>query len=309
MANCLVFGGLGFIGDHLVQRLLHDGDEVKVFDIMPYDPKGSDLEITPTIITGDFLDHETVSTAMADVDYIFHYITVTNPGISVQDPSKEIKNLKGTLNILKAATENNIKKIIYPSSGGTIYGSLESLPIPEHNRLQPTTPYAITKVMIEHLLGFYFEQYGLDYSVLRISNPYGPGQKQETGQGVIASFFDQMLRSEPPIIYGDGSNVRDYIYISDVIEANILAMNTRSKTKTFNVGSGQGVSLDRLLELISEIVGKKIAAQYNDAQKHDIAKIYLDISLIHKTLDWEVKIDLKTGLEKTWAWFNRSIEK
>jgi UDP-glucose 4-epimerase len=306
MANCLVFGGHGFIGTHLVARLLSDGHDVKTFDIstkkQQLPPVEPEVDNNPEIITGDFLEYDAVNTAMKNIDYVFHYITLTYPKTSINDPSKETKNLMGTVNILEAAKENEIKKIIYPSSGGTIYGSPEELPVPETHPLRPTTPYAITKTTVESLLGFYHEQYDLGYTVLRISNPFGPGQNSNSGFGVIAVFFDKIKNSHAPVIYGDGSNIRDYIFISDVIEANVLAISSAPDDKVFNVGSGVGFSLIQLIELMSEVTGIEVSPRFEPAGKHYISQVYLDITRIREKLGWEPKIGLKTGLEKMWSW-------
>ncbi|WP_455392801.1 NAD-dependent epimerase/dehydratase family protein [[Eubacterium] cellulosolvens] len=305
MAKCIVFGGHGFIGNHLVMRLLRAGHELKVFDIAAGELDFGSNDNLPIQITGDFLDYDAVNNAMKGMDYAFHYISVTLPWTSISEPIKEAKNLNGTLNILESAVENNITKLIYPSSGGTIYGEPEQLPVPEGHPLRPIIPYAITKATIENLMEFYYNQFGLDYTVLRISNPYGPGQRPKTGFGVIPTFYEEIKNDKPPVIFGDGTNQRDYLYISDVLEANIMAMGTQHKSRIYNVGSGVGVSLNQLVELMSKVTGKDVKPQYTAARKQDISKVYLDTTLIKQELGWHPQVDLETGLRKMWEWINK----
>jgi UDP-glucose 4-epimerase len=221
ITKSLVLGGAGFIGSHLVESLLKKGHHVTVFDKIGIKTDNlknviSDIEL----IEGDFLDEHYLEILPKNMDYIFHLISTTIPATSNLNPVYDVQsNLAPSVKLIEESVKNKIKKFIFISSGGTIYGIPEKTPIPESHEKKPINSYAITKLGVEKFLHLYSHLSGLDYTVLRMSNPYGPRQPYDKGQGVIAVFIHKILSGEPLEIWGDGSQIRDYMYISDAIQA------------------------------------------------------------------------------------------
>jgi UDP-glucose 4-epimerase len=304
LTNAIIFGGNGFIGSHLAERLVHEGYEVKIFDSFKSGTSNIESIINDIeLIRGDFLNKEDLSRALKNIDYVFHYISTTNPVTAVKNPVLDIEsNIIGSIRLFQLAVENNIKKIIFPSSGGTIYGEVQENRIKEINPLNPVNPYAISKLTIEKYLHYYKHSYGLDYIVLRYSNPYGERQNPLGNQGVIPIFLNKIKNNERPVIYGDGSAIRDYIYINDAIDATMAVLNSNTEETIFNVGSGQETSLNQLINIISEVTGRSIEPLYVTNSGIYLSKIVLDISRIRKETGWHPKTDIKEGIQKTWDW-------
>lgn len=304
MTTCLIFGGNGFIGSHLVEGLVKEGYDVRVFDNFKSGMMNLDTMIDKIeIIKGDFFNETDVYNALKDVDYVFHYISTTIPATSTKDPIYDIEsNIIGSVKMFQNAVKNNIKKIIFPSSGGTIYGEITDIRIRETDPVNPVNPYAISKLAIEKYLYYFNYAYGLDYTIFRYSNPYGEGQNPLGSQGVIPIFLNKIKHGEQPVIYGDGNMIRDYIYIKDAVDATITTLEKKTNEKIFNVGSGEGTSLNELIDIISQVVGEKIIPKYVKQPSHYIQKIVLDISRIEKEVGWTPTTNLEEGIRKTWQW-------
>ncbi len=305
MKSCIIFGGNGFLGSHLAANLVSKDVAVKVFDI---DSKPSSF-LMPLInkinyIPGDFLNTSDYEPHLEGVDSVFHYISTTSPKTSSKNPIYDIEtNLMGSIQLLKSCVKKKVIKVIYPSSGGTIYGLNPALPSSEQSPADPPNPYAITKFAVENYLKLFYHDYGLDYLVLRYSNPYGEGQNLLKEQGVVASFLEKLYQQQLPVILGDGTSVRDYIYIDDAIEATVRLSLKNTRDKIFNIGSGTGVSLNELYATILTVTGKKITPQYIKSKAHVyVPKIFLDISRVTHELDWKPGVSLAQGLRKTWNW-------
>ena len=297
--NCIVFGGNGFIGSHLVDKLLSEGHYVRVFD------KNNELFREPNIKVdynlGDFDDDMQVAKSLQGIDYVFHLISFTTPSTSNQNPSYDIqKNVLLSINLFNECLKQNIKKIIFVSSGGTVYGEPIILPVSEDHSTNPISSYGVTKLMIEKYLYLYHKCYGLNYSIIRPSNPYGERQNPNGTQGVVPIFLNKILNNNKIKIWGDGGIIRDYIYIEDLVNAINLIAFSHSQIKIFNVGSGKGTSLNHLINNINNITGLKINVEYDHQRNYDIPKIYLDITCIKKHLDWQPKIVAEEGLLRTW---------
>lgn len=304
MKTCIIFGGNGFIGSHLAEGLVHEGYEVKVFDTFQSGTanlKGiiNDIEL----IKGDFLIENDVNKALEDVDYLFHYISTTNPVTAARNPIYDIEsNIIGSFKLFQNAVEKNIEKIIFPSSGGTIYGDTTGKPIKETAPLNPVNPYAISKLTIENYLQYFKHTYGIDYLILRYSNLYGERQNPLAKQGVISIFLNMIKNNEKTVIYGDGSAIRDYSYINDAIDATLAVLRSKTKKKIFNIGSGQGTSLNQLIDLMSKVTNKKVSPEYVEDSGIYLSKIVLDISRIIEETGWKPTTELDLGLEITWNW-------
>ena len=304
MMTCLVLGANGFLGSHVAERLLKGGYSVRCFDssetgMANLDTIKGEIEIQ----TGDFLNKADLARALEDVDYVFHYIGTTVPATAAKDPIYDVEtNVIGTIRLLQLAVDSKVKKLVFPSSGGTIYGEPASLPVRETHALNPMDPYGISKVAIEKYLNYFNRAYGLDYLVLRYSNPYGERQSPYGQQGVIPVFLNKIKMGERPVIYGDGSMERDYIHVGDAAEATIAALEKKTTHRIFNVGSGSGTSLNRLIELMSGVTGKKVDPVYAEDSVVRVHKVVLDVSRIRDEVDWKPGTSLHEGIERTWRW-------
>jgi len=304
MLRCLVLGGNGFIGSHLAEGLVKAGYDVRIFDNFKRGTKNLDAIIDKIeIIKGDFWNEDDVCDALKDIDFLFHYISTTTPATAIKNPIYDIEsNIIGSVKLFQNAVLNNVKKIIFPSSGGTIYGDSTGVPMKETDPLNPINPYAISKLTIEKYLHYFNQAHGMDYTILRYSNPYGERQNPSGKQGVIPIFLNKIKHGEQPVIYGDGSMVRDYIYVKDAIDATLSVFNKKTTEKIFNVGSGVAVSLNELIEIMSDIVGQKILPDYIENSGTYIPKIVLDISTIKNNSGWKPATELSEGVNKTWKW-------
>jgi len=304
MTTCLVFGGGGFIGSHLTEGLVKSGYDVKVFDNFQSGFTNLNTIIDKVeIIKGDFFNETDIDNALKNVDFVFHYISTTNPATAIENPIFDIEsNIIGSVKLFQYAVKNDVAKIIYPSSGGTIYGTTTVRPMKETDPLDPTNPYAISKLTIEKYLHHFYQMYGMDYTILRYSNPYGERQNPLGKQGVIPIFLNKIKHGEKPMIYGDGSMVRDYIYIKDAIDATLAIFKKNAPEKVFNVGSGYGTSLNEIIEIMSDVVGQKILPDHIENSGTYLPKIVLDISRIEKNTGWKPTTELSEGIKNTWEW-------
>jgi len=308
MARCLVVGGNGFIGSHLSERLLREGYEVAVLDRFKSGVNNlKEIRGQIEIFRGSYLDQELLRTAMKGMDYVFHYASSTTPATSIADPDYEIEsNLLGSVRLLQIARDEGVKKVIFPSSGGTIYGEPKRLPVREEDCALPSNPYAISKWAVERYLHHFHELYGLDYLILRYSNPYGERQSPYGKQGVIPIFLNRIKHNQRPVIYGDGSMVRDYIYINDIIEATSILFESAIKDKVFNVGSGIGISLNEIIKTMYSIFGEEIRPIYEiNSSRTYVTSIVLDIAKIETKTGWKPSTSIEEGIRKTWIWIKR----
>ena len=299
--RCLITGGGGFIGSSLCEALLREGHIVRVFE-RPHlkIDKITHIYKQTEWIEGDFVNSEHIKKAIQGCDIVFHLICTTIPKTSNENPVYDIEsNLISTVKMLDAARENGIKKIYFLSSGGTIYGIPQKIPIPENHTNDPLCSYGITKLAVEKYLYLYYKLYGLDYCVLRVSNPYGARQRVSSEQGAVTVFLDKVLNGQEIEIWGDGTVVRDYIYIEDVIHGIIKALQYDGKQKIFNFGSGKGHSLNDIIRIIETIWGNPIRYKYKRARPLDVPVNILDISKSNKLLHWIPETTLESGIRQT----------
>jgi UDP-glucose 4-epimerase len=302
--RCLVLGGGGFIGSSIVDALLSKGHEVRVLERPGLKRYRQFSTIEPIQwIAGDLQSAGDMSAAVEGIDIVFHLVSTTIPKSSNDDPLYDVEsNLMGTLRCLEYSVKAKVRKVIFISSGGTIYGTPQQIPIPETHSTDPVVSYGITKLAIEKYLYLYFRLHGLDYTVLRVSNPYGVRQSPYGPQGAIAVFLAKALSREPIEIWGDGSVVRDYVYIDDVVEAFEKVMSHQGEPRIFNIGSGEGTSINQLLQVMEEVIGHSITRKYLSGRPFDVPVNVLNIECAGQLLDWRPKVSLKEGLHKTLRW-------
>lgn len=299
----LVLGGNGFMGTHLVDRLLESGHYVGVYDRGPNKfrtlPQGAEY------VEGDLGNHGLICEALDGTEVVYHFVSTTLPKTSNDDPIYDVRsNLIDTLQFLESCVEAGVRKVIFASSGGTVYGMPKEVPIKEDHPTNPVSSYGIVKLAIEKYLHLFHYLYGLDYAALRISNPYGPYQNPLGQQGAISVFLRHVYEGTPVTIWGDGSVVRDYLYVSDVVNALELAATEETHHKVFNVGSGHGASLNELLHLISGVVGEQPEVEYVSGRSLDVPVSVLDVSRAEEELGWEPQVKLAEGIAWSWDWIS-----
>lgn len=300
--RCLIYGGGGFIGSHLAERLLEIGYEVSIFDKLNFSGKNiSDFAENLQIIEGDFNNEIDLKNSIRGIDYVFHLVSSTLPASSNDNPVYDAEtNLISSLKLIKECIDKGIKKIVFLSSGGTVYGVPGTIPIKEEDSTNPICSYGIIKKTIEEYLYMYEKISGLDYFVFRLSNPYGERQNPHAAQGVIPVFINNAITGETINIWGNGEVIRDYIYIKDAVKVLADSIKIKSDRKIFNLSSGTGYSLNQILDLIKEISGKTIKVEYQEGRQIDVPVNILDNSLAVKTFNWKPETDIKEGIKLTY---------
>jgi UDP-glucose 4-epimerase len=308
--RCLVLGGAGFMGSHIVDALVARNHSVRIFDLpnISVDNLQQSMD-SVEILGGDFNNVNAITQALEDIDVVVHLVSTTLPGPSNENPVYDVEsNVIGTLNLLKQAVEKGVKKIIFSSSGGTVYGIPRSVPIPETHETNPVCSYGITKLTIEKHLALFHHLHNLDYTVLRLANPYGERQRIDGVQGAVAVFLGKTLLRQPITIWGDGSVARDYFYISDLVDAFITVIESDSPSKIYNIAGGEARSLNDILSVVRKVTGLRPVVRYTPARKLDVPVNCLDIHLAKKDLGWQPGISWEEGIARTWAWLKKSRE-
>ena len=295
----LVLGGSGFIGQHLSRALINRGCFVRCFALEKPEAVNilGDSEGKIEWVTAEFNDTARIRNSLTDIDVVFHLISTTIPSTSNKNLKADLTdNILPTLSLLDEITRSDVKKIIFISSGGTVYGMPEVIPIPEDHKEYPVCGYGIHKLMIEKYLHLYNYLYNLDFNVVRLSNPYGAAQIADRPQGAIGNFLFHVLNNKPIEILGDGKVIRDYIYIEDAVEALFSVMLYSGNTRIFNIGSGEGHSLLDIIHIIEQISGSPVDKIFKPGRKEDLAVNILDIKKAVSELSWSPKTDLVTGI-------------
>jgi UDP-glucose 4-epimerase len=261
-------------------------------------------------VYGRLEDREALRHALNGVDVVFHLIGATLPATSNADPTFDVQsNVIGTLGLLEECVSVGVSRLVFTSSGGTVYGIQQSNPIKESRPTNPICSYGITKLTVEKYLGLFHHLYGLEYVVLRCSNAYGTRQNPWGQQGAIAVFLGGVAQGNLITIWGDGTVVRDYIYVEDIIRAHVLAAQSTSDRLTLNIGSGVGHSLNQVLDLISSVAGRGVEVRYESAREADVPVNVLDPTLAKKRLGWRCEVALEEGIRRTWAWVQTISDK
>lgn len=311
----LVTGGAGFIGSHLVDRLLNEGFEVTVIDTLDTGRLENIARHKNReefhFIRGDIRDLDLVKETMKNVDAVFHEAALASVTLSVENPilTNDI-NVTGTLNLLKASSDLGVKRLIYASSAA-VYGDTPSPQKREDMTPNPTSPYGVSKLAAENYVKLFHKVYGLETVSLRYFNVYGPRQRfdiQSAYGGAITIFTNRLLKNMPPIIYGDGEQTRDFIYIQDVVEANMLALKSKKAAgEVFNIGTGTNVSVNQVAEILKEKMNRKdLENVHADPRPTDIRHGYADISKAQKILGYNPRFSFKEGLTELVNWYTKN---
>ena len=283
-----------------MQSLLISGHSVRCFDradarvSLAKSASSGKLEV----IRGELSDRNAVQAALDNCEVCYHLACSTVPKSSNEDPAYDAQtNILDTLHLLDNACKAGVKKVVYMSSGGTVYGPPLELPITEAHLTEPICAYGISKLAIEKYLALYQRLHGLEYAVLRVSNAYGPGQRMDSGQGAVAAFLGKALRGQTIEIWGDGSNVRDYIYIDDVIAALLAATLYKGEERVFNIGTGTGRSLNQVLDAIDHLLNNPTTRSYAERRAHDVSSNILSIEKAKHALGWTPRVRFEDGLK------------
>ena len=305
--NYLVLGGNGFIGSHIVERLLRTDGRVRVYDRSDnrYQGRLPNVEY----VYGELGNAGLVRAALTDIDVVVHLISTTVPGSSNDDPAFDVQsNVVDTIRLLEACVSARVKRFVYTSSGGTVYGIPQQTPIPEDHPLNPISSYGITKLAIEKYLAMFYHVHGLEYGVLRPANAYGERQNPFGQQGLIAVMLGKIMRAEPIVVWGDGNVVRDFVHVADIAEAVFQVMTAPlTAARIFNCGSGAGISVNEMLQHLAGVVGHAVDARYVQPRRFDVPVNVLDTTRLRQQLGWSPKVDLDTGLRRMWTWMQATF--
>ncbi|SDC74771.1 NAD-dependent epimerase/dehydratase family protein [Actinokineospora iranica] len=307
--RALVTGGAGFIGSTLVDRLLRDGHDVVVVDNLT---RGKRSNLDAALATGRCELREVDVTApdlhdvLADArpEVVFHLAAQIDVRVSVADPLLDVtQNVLGTVNLAEAARKAGVRKIAFASSGGSIYGTPDELPVAETQPINPKSPYAASKVSGEVYLDTYHQLYGLQCTHLALANVYGPRQDPHGEAGVVAIFADALLNGKPTKVFGDGGNTRDYVFVEDVVSAFIAAAGEVGAARRYNIGTGVQVSDRELHTLVAKAAGAPDNPEHAPARLGDLRASALDNAAALRDLGWKPEVDIAEGVRRTVDYF------
>ena len=306
MSRVLVTGGAGFIGSHVVDSLIEAGHEVVVVDDLS---RGRRRNVNPKarFYQIDIRSQE-LGSMFEDVrpEYVSHHAAHVDLRRSLEDPLHDASvNILGSINLLECCRKYEVSKIIYASSVA-IYGEPEHLPCNEDHPVRPSSPYGASKYAVELYLGLYRENYGLDYTILRYPNVYGPRQDPLGEAGVVAIFSLQMLMGEEVTINGSGDQERDFVYVEDCAKANLLAME-KGSGQVYNLGTGKGTSINHLFEEMKQLTAYPLDPVHGPPKPGEVFRICLDANRAKKELEWSPTVGLQEGLERTLAYFKEQL--
>ena len=307
--DVLVTGGAGFIGSNLVDRLIELGHNVVIVDNFL---TGSRSNLNPKAIfyEVDVRNKEELEKIFDEhkPEYVFH-LAAGYLVQSIENPQRDAEiNIIGTINIIELCLKYKVKKIIYSNSGGASYGEPQQIPIPEEHPIHPLTPYGASKYTAEMYLYMYYKNFGLKYTSLRYANVYGPRQNPKLEGGVVSVFLNSFLREESPVMRSDGTLTRDYVYVGDVIEANIMAMN-KGNCEGYNVATGTETSVLELIKTMKKVLNTNIDVVRGPLRVGDQQRAVFDITKIKREIRWEPKISLEEGIKRTIEWMKVEIKK
>ena len=307
--NIMITGGAGFIGSHIVDAFVQAGHNVCIVDDLSTG-HADNIHPDAKLHTVDIRDRDALETVFQEErpEIISHQAAKANVRESMEKPCLYAQvNVMGSLNLLQLSTQYGVQKIIYASTGGAVYGEPEYLPADESHPVNPLDPYGASKHFVEHYLYIYRKHFDLDYTVLRYPNVYGPRQDPNGEAGVVAIWTDRMLKNEMAIVNGSGEQERDFVYVGDIAQANVLAVN-EGGGEIVNLGSGIGTSINELFEVLKESTGYEQEAVYGSAKQGEVFRIFITKEKAQRVLGWEPRVPLEEGLERTVAYFREQIE-
>ncbi|MBU1178591.1 NAD-dependent epimerase/dehydratase family protein [Patescibacteria group bacterium] len=297
----IVTGGAGFIGSHIVDKLIAKNYQVVVIDSLVTGKKGN-LDSAAKFYETDIRDKKAVAKifSIEKPDLVCHQAAHASVRESTADPQYDADvNILGSLSILQSCVQAKVKKIVFASTGGALYGDADQMPTPETYPTKPICPYGVAKLSVEQYLHYYHKIFKLPYVILRYANVYGPRQDPHGEAGVVAIFSQKMIAGEQPIINGNGEQTRDYVSVKDVVAANIKALESGFINETFNIGTGQETSVNKLFQTMVKIIGKPIKEKYGPAKTGEQKTSALSWDKIKQELNWQPTVDLPAGLAET----------
>lgn len=303
MSKILVTGGAGFIGSHLTDKLVQKGHKVLIIDNLSTGFKHNLNE------KAKFYQMDIRSAAIDKIiekeepEAVYHLAAQVDVRKSLEDPNLDVEiNISGSINLLKSCIKHKVQKVIFASTGGAIYGEQDYFPADEKHPVFPMSPYGVAKLTMEKYLHCFKENFGLNYVCLRLANVYGPRQNPKGDQGVVAIFCGKLLNGEQVTIYGDGRQTRDYVYVDDVVNAFVSALDY-SNGEVFNIGTGIETNVNQLYEILAQKTGSNSNVVYGAERLGEQRRSVIDFAKAKKELNWEPKVDFNQGLEKTWNYY------
>jgi nucleoside-diphosphate-sugar epimerase len=304
MASYLITGGGGFIGSNIVETLLKSGARVRILDNFSTGKRDNILPFKDRIeiVEGDVRSFHIVRDAVDGIDYVLHQAALPSVPRSIKDPiTTDEVNVTGTLNILQAARDAGVRRLVFASSS-SVYGDLEVLPKTEEMLPKPLSPYAVSKLAGEKYCGVFTQIYGLETVALRYFNVFGPRQDPTSEySAVIPKFVNAMLRGESPLIYGNGTQSRDFTFVENVVQANLLACKIKNfpvSGQVFNIACGKAVTLNDLVDTINQVLATNIKPEYTDKRPGEVLHSLANVGKANQFLDYEVKVDFKQGIKR-----------
>lgn len=306
--NCVILGGGGFIGSHVAELLSSKGMKVYIFDRPNIETHGIPSPGRFVWLEGDYCNRLDVRAALRNKDCVVHLVSTTLPKTSNDNPSYDIStNLSGAINVLECMKEERVGKIVFASSGGTVYGNPIETPIPETHPTDPICSYGICKLAIEKYIHFFHALHGISYVVLRMSNAYGERQRPTIELGAINVFMSRILNRSPIEIWGDGEIVRDYVYVRDIADAFVRALERDGCNRhVLNIGSGTGMSLNEIVKKIEIVTGLEADVRYTGGRAFDIRSNVLDIRKAFRELGWKPETSIDRGIRNLYDWYRRA---
>lgn len=305
MAKAIVTGGAGFIGSNLVDALIEEGHQVTIIDDLSTGRKENlnpqakfhQVDIRSVVVDKIFQQEKP--------EYLFHLAAQMNVRASVEDPKFDADvNIRGGINLLQSAKKHDVKKVVFASTGGAIYGEQDYFPADEEHPARPVSPYGVSKLSFEKYLHYYQVEYGLEYVSLRYANVYGPRQSHLGEAGVVAIFYDRLLSGKDAIINGDGKQTRDYVYVDDVVRVNLRAMDYEG-SEVFNIGTGVETDVNAIFRMVRGLSGSNQEEKHGPAKPGEQTRSVITFKKAQKDLGWEPKVALKEGLRLTGEYFKK----
>ncbi len=301
--RCVVLGAGGFVGTSLCRRL---GDEGAVIVGFGRRSRIDDAPFPGTWVEGEFEDAKAVARVVSGADVVFHLLGGSNPSASNRAPATELQTALATnLSLIAEIIRADVGKLVFVSSGGTVYGPAHHLPICEDAATDPISAYGLGKLTTEKMLRIYGLTEGLNYTILRVANPYGPFQIPNRPQGILATIIKRAMEGTPVEVWGDGTVIRDYLHISDVCDALVRSATINAEHKVFNIGSGTGRSLNEIVNSVADVLGVQVLVEYKPGRSADIPANVLDCTRALQTLGWGPRIAWAAGLRDTATWLSR----